>query len=840
MTPDIYQRFRDELIDLLSEAVALESVNEETRSLLQGVRRKTLEDQFEIVLAGEFQGGKSTTFNALCDGRELSPVGAGIKTSGCILSAQNLADPEVPESAEIEWRTPRELAAGFSDLLLPHLQNLAPARFECATAAELPDLIDLDSAADRDLTARAVEAEWAVWKRNRSGYDPEQKGLLDVLRIASLIARFHADEELIRLREKHRFSPEEIRGLAAFPPDWEERWLDRDPNRFQAEEVVFIFIARIRLKLHSPNLGRLGCVLTDCPGLFASRWDTEVARRAMFNADAVLYLFDGSKTLKLSDLNALQFIQKNGMGHKLFFGCNMRAHTLADSRRILNASISALSHYGFDIQDQAVTLFHALLGLRTVQALARMNGASVSARPQIEAARLQKTIHRQVALLNPEGPDDAEIDWEAWGKPGEGPWDPEILARVRRLSGIGRLLEMVADTVVRKRARAILIDNGARMAADSLLEAEGALRSREHSAFQKEREFRKQVAETETALRKFKGDCVRILDRIEETGPDYLLADDIWIRLADRQPDLIQKIGDRIYSEVIGKMSLSLLVRERFKDKISAIIKAEIDACFTETINGWVSEIRDGGNLVYRRHLVQRVQGISRDLKQVWEASDLSDMAFLQGIGLPEFSGDLALDTAAILRELDRDHALENVRYNALLAAGGMTGIFTATSGLLVAVYMLITRLFWIRIATVVVFLVNIILVLLTRGMIEKSLRGEIQRKLTPAIEMLFMEIQEDVKAEFRGFVGNIRSLYGEVFRAAVNKPEKVFAVRKDQAERDFKSSREARLAAAETARTVRETRIRPLREKLQGFTARVEAGLPESDSFETGRENSS
>ncbi len=836
MNPDTYQRFRDELIDLLSEAVALPSVNEGTRSLLQGVRRKTLEDQFEIVLAGEFQGGKSTAFNALCDGRELSPVGAGIKTSGCILSARNLADPKAPESAEIDWRTPRELAAGFSDLLLPHLQALAPARFECATAAELPDLLDLDSAADRDLTARAVDAEWAVWKRNRSGYDPEQKGLLDVLRIAALIPRFYAREELIRLREKHRFSPEEIRGLAAFPPDWEERWLDRNPDRFQAEEVVFIFIARIRLKLHSPNLGRLGCVLTDCPGLFASRWDTEVARRAMFNADAVLYLFDGSKTLKLSDLNALRFIQKNGMGHKLLFGCNMRAHTLADSRRILNASISALSHHGFDIQDQEVTLFHALLGLRTVQATARMNGASAAVRPQIDEERLQKTIRRQVALLDPQGPEGEEIDRDLRGET----WNPEILARIRRLSGIDRLLDMVAETVVRKRAMAILIDNGARMAADSLLEAEGALRSRELSAFQKEREFRRQVAETETALRKFKGDCVRILDRIEETGPDYVLADDIWSRLADRQPGLIQKIGDRIYSEVIGKMSLSLLVRERFKDKITAIIKAEIDACFTETINGWVSEIRDGGNLLYRRHLVKRVQGISRDLKQVWDASDLSEMAFLQGIGLPEFSGDLALDTAAILRELDRGHALENVRYNALLAAGGMTGIFTAASGLLVAVYMLITRLFWIRIATVVVFLVNIILVLLTRGMIEKSLRGEIQRKLTPAIEMLFMEIQEDVKAEFRGFVGNIRSLYGEVFRAAVNKPEKVFAVRKDQAERDFKSSREARLAAAETARRVRETRIRPLREKLQGFTARVEAGLPESDSLETGPENPS
>lgn len=832
MTPDAYRRFRDELIDLLADAAALDSVNQETRDLLRRVRRKTLEDQFEIVLAGEFQGGKSTTFNALCDGRELSPMGAGIKTSGCILSAQNLADPDAPESAEIEWRSPRDLIAGFSDLLLPHFQSLAPERFECKTAAELPDLIDLDSASDRRIVADAADAEWAVWKRNRAGYDPEQKGLLDVLRIAALIARFHGHEVLADIRKKDRHPLGEVRKMAAFPSDWEERWLARDPDRFRPEEVVFLFIGHIRIHIHSENLGRLGCVLTDCPGLFASRWDTEVARRAMFNADAVLYLFDGSKTLKMSDLGALRFIRRNGMVHKLFFGCNMRSHTLADSRRILNSGISSLAHHGFEIQDGDVTLFHALLGLRTVQALGRMEGAAeknfdLEAGPEIGEEQLQRTIRRQTALLEPDAEDlDGEdIDFENW--------NAETLRKIRGLSGIDRLMGMVAETVVRKRARAILVDNGARLAADCLLEAEGNLRSREHSAFQKEREFRRQVAETETALRKFKGDCARILDRIQESGPDYILADDIWNRLEDRQPELIQKIGDRIYSEVIGKISFSLLVRKRFKDKIGAIVKAEIDACFTEAISGWVAEIRDGGNIAYRRQIVQRVKGISRDLKRVWEDSGLSEMAFLTGIAPPEFSGDLELDTAAILREMDRDHALENVRYNALLAAGGMTGIFTATSGLLVAVYVLITRLFWIRIATVVVFLVNIILVLLTRGMIEKSLREEIRRKLAPAIQMLFFEIREDVKKEFQGFIGNIRALYGEVFRSAVNKPEKVFAVRKARAERDFQKSREVRLAEAEAARRIRETRIQPLRVGLQHFTARVEAGSPEPRATE-------
>ncbi|WP_207689362.1 hypothetical protein [Desulfonema limicola] len=99
-----------------------------------------------------------------------------------------------------------------------------------------------------------------------------------------------ADDFLENMRQKKNFALEEIRKMIVFPQDWEDRWAFYNPDRFKLEEILFIFISRIRIRIHSENLGRLGSVLADCPGLFAGRWDTETAKEAMFQADAILYL----------------------------------------------------------------------------------------------------------------------------------------------------------------------------------------------------------------------------------------------------------------------------------------------------------------------------------------------------------------------------------------------------------------------------------------------------------------------------------------------------------------------------------------------------------------------
>ena len=83
---------------------------------------KVSNDIFSLVLIGAFQSGKSTLFNYLCDGRELSPVGpggGGIRTSGCRVSAHCIEEGS-EEYAIISWRSADELLRSLGNKLLPY------------------------------------------------------------------------------------------------------------------------------------------------------------------------------------------------------------------------------------------------------------------------------------------------------------------------------------------------------------------------------------------------------------------------------------------------------------------------------------------------------------------------------------------------------------------------------------------------------------------------------------------------------------------------------------------------------------------------------------------------
>ena len=119
MTPENYSARRDELLSELQEILKIEGLPDKTAKELKAVSRKLVSNVFNIVLIGEFQGGKSTTFNSICDGREISPRGAMIKTSACKISAQNLPDPDAAEYAILEWKQESELIETIRKIIAP-------------------------------------------------------------------------------------------------------------------------------------------------------------------------------------------------------------------------------------------------------------------------------------------------------------------------------------------------------------------------------------------------------------------------------------------------------------------------------------------------------------------------------------------------------------------------------------------------------------------------------------------------------------------------------------------------------------------------------------------------
>ena len=155
----------------------------------------------KVAITGAFHAGKSMTFNALCDGREISPVGCMLKTSACIIEARNIDEREENqnERALIHWRSKEELCLGFVQLLRPQLIVLDSGRFSDKTTEQIAQLLDLDSINDRNLLKKAVEGEWKTYQGGRRKY---KSGDIDILRIATIVSRFYDCPELKSLSSK--------------------------------------------------------------------------------------------------------------------------------------------------------------------------------------------------------------------------------------------------------------------------------------------------------------------------------------------------------------------------------------------------------------------------------------------------------------------------------------------------------------------------------------------------------------------------------------------------------------------------------------------------------------
>ena len=141
-----------------------------TFPIREGTIGKVTKINTNIVLIGDFQFGKSTTFNAICDGRELSPHGVGLKTSGCPITACNLEDNEEKEYAELFWRSPKELE----------------------------------------------QFTMGIYQNEKNGIEEEYV----IRQICFLVTRFNDTNELSSWRRRKRIDIDDARKIVAYPRTW--------------------------------------------------------------------------------------------------------------------------------------------------------------------------------------------------------------------------------------------------------------------------------------------------------------------------------------------------------------------------------------------------------------------------------------------------------------------------------------------------------------------------------------------------------------------------------------------------------------------------------------------
>lgn len=511
---------------------------------------KLAKSEFTLALVGAFQSGKSTLFNYLCDGREYSPVGpggGGIRTSGCRVAAHSLAATgEKEEYAIVSWRTAKDLLDSFGDVLR-------------AEYGESFAQLNLDDAACRR------ELENKAWGKlhDFKGNDDDR----ELLRFALLVAHFYPEYTEKCRNGAQRLTPDEAVHISSYPQEWDQLWDQvRESNGsmkvFDKKQVAFAFCGGVDLYLDSANLQELGCSIVDCPGLFASKWDTQIAEECIGQANAILYMFRGDQDMRLEDLGALRNCVKLGGKHKLLFGANLRISRKEWKGILEKAIIPKLKGEGFEKPE--VHEFHSALALRARELfLLDWNSLSAVSRSAIEfdmkqdgdyesyedkdvAEFLKKKLRKFVRILTDK--EDVEI---------------EEAADFEKESGAEAFLQAANNEVAARRGHSILVKEGSSLVHFALDSARSDMSTLTESLKMTAEEAQEEWEKADAVLRRFNEKRKHRFASLEES---IKLANISIEDKYNRKLEEILKNKENAFISIIEKNMVSFVgaVRENF------------------------------------------------------------------------------------------------------------------------------------------------------------------------------------------------------------------------------------------------------------------------------------
>ena len=526
---DRYIAFRDQLVHLLDEFVEKGiDVNGEHTPELCAIRKRLKESQFEIALIGEFQGGKSTTFNMLCGGREISPRGlngGGIKTSAAVVTAQNIDGNEtrngLNEWAEITWLTPVEIKRRILYVVKKYDDESEPL---CSPIIE-----------DTPLDHISVLLHKA-WDKN------PREDELDLVRMATLQYRLLSSPGFDKIISQEIVPVDRFQEVVTFPQDWESRWLNRIDADFKPEECRFSIVDRVLVRIHSAELAKLGCRVTDCPGLFVSQWDTERAIEVMNNANAIWYLLSGQKQIGKNDLLALSKIRDYCWQDKCFFSINCRRGK-EDMEPIAKSDMAALKNAEF--YPEHIYLFDAFLAFRCAQAEMLANStlppkdheylaiescrkgedhktvlAELGNKPENCLAAIRKMMVKHLTTIDEEDLADDLRNSETISS--------ELQDALLIASGRPEILTAVESWIITRRARSILVTEGSQKCLNVLDHFKNNLLDQERAAVLTLQKAEKDAEEAKTKLDKFIQEWKENFEFLKEPSLDDGLAMDFF------------------------------------------------------------------------------------------------------------------------------------------------------------------------------------------------------------------------------------------------------------------------------------------------------------------------
>lgn len=256
--------------------------------------------KFLVLVLGDFQSGKSTTIDALCDGRHISAIGDGTATSAVLV----LVSYGEEDSLRIYWREKEQFLPIFE-----RIKRIMP-EYDWVS-------FELDKKEERIKLTNAIDkVRHSVRERNLNQED------VKFLMLCDLILAFYGTK-ILQEQKACLQSLSNVSEITRFPKDGETKWKREGVNSFTVEEAIFVFIDSVSCTTPSETLKKLNCTVIDSPGLFNSAYDTMVTESAMVAAHAIFYLLPYHKGIG-QDVCGSLFAIKDGYPdvHKKLFIVN--------------------------------------------------------------------------------------------------------------------------------------------------------------------------------------------------------------------------------------------------------------------------------------------------------------------------------------------------------------------------------------------------------------------------------------------------------------------------------------------------------------------------------------
>lgn len=838
--PRWYSARRDELLRLFSKSKCL-NIPERYRCELDTAEKKCRENAFEILLVGAYQGGKSTTFDALCDGRDLSPRGRGIKTSAAVISAQNISDGESKEGrrewAEVIFKDKREIILGMVDVLNMALV-LAPDCLrpigvdpkEMLPGEVLAKKIDLDDVTHRSLVDNALSLVWKFWEENKGKSIPSdsEMDMFDILRIATLQIRYFRSPEYVATTSRTVFDVSELTiGLASFPKDWSDRWKSGRDANFSFFEVQFIYVKSVLLRLHSRNLERIGCRLTDCPGLFAGAYDTSVTRDAISRADAIWYLIDGDREISASDLKRLTAIIREGATtERIIVTSNYQTDKEYKIDKILSSSRSRLEPFGVRIFP-----YNARLAFLAKQGERLLLGQNPLAEYEIVNMRIDAKAN--------DGTEPLETLWRTMVRKIGNHIDveevqnvegltAETVSLVERESFLAPIIENLESDIIRRKAESILVTHGASRTIKALKDYEGGLKVREDAAWADMDDWHRKTDVARRELREFIAQAKRCISKVPAFSDPLAKSEQLAKNFAKDMlgNEFIEDVRDR-YKQVVLKHTVwtKKMFEAEFSPKfVDAVFESLKTACNRQR-ERWTVEESKG-----LRDVREQIIALHKDIEAAWRLGkldeklemelDLSPVSNFEA-GLKKELGEkvCSMDSPVWLMVKENFsfanllNSLKDWSENVILSATGALAKVLGKSWLEAEKFA----------CSIELFMQNV------RAVQEAKLNNLIK----DSVESMFMKdatVCENLADKFAGdflkYIEKIReSKDGEIDRLSIRFEEE----RVKPAEAEFSKSMADRKRIAEENRRIREEQIIPLRERIEEFKAQVKLEIDQA-----------